>query len=59
MKWMAIVLSGLLLGACGYNRAVVEYRQVVVAPPYETVSVIYDEPVDITDGNVSIDYFDY
>ena len=58
MKWTAFILCTLLLSAC-YNTKVIEYRQVVVAPPYETVSVVYDEPIDVTDGNVSIDYFDY
>jgi hypothetical protein len=63
MKWTAIVGLVLLLSACGYygtgyyGTRVAEYRQVLVAQPYDAVAVVYDNPVDVTDSYVYYDDF--
>lgn len=54
MKWILFIPVVFLLAACGYTSSteVVEYREVVVAPPYETVSIVDEEPVDVTTTTV-------
>jgi len=56
MKWITLIPVVLLLAACGYttinSTEVVEYREVMVAPPYETVDIVDEEPVDVTTTTV-------
>lgn len=53
MKWIALVPVALILSACCCtNREVIAYKQVLVAPPCETVSVVDVEPVDVTTTTV-------
>jgi len=57
MKGIYLIPLALLLGACGYiNTEVVEYRQVVVTPPYADVVSVDYEPVDVTTSTI-VDYY--
>lgn len=58
MKWMLLLGICLLCSGCGccYNRAaLVEYKQVAVAPVVEPVSYSYCEPIDVT--TTTIDFY--
>ncbi|MDP1604862.1 MAG: hypothetical protein Q8M03_16540 [Legionella sp.] len=46
MRWMPILPLILFLTAC--TRDVVEYRQVLVNPPCETLTIVDVQPVDVT-----------
>lgn len=57
MKWIPFLPVVLLLASCGFystttSTEVVEYREVIVAPPYESVSIVDEEPVDVTTTTV-------
>lgn len=56
MKWTVLIPLALLLSACGFrNTEIVEYRQVTVVPPYETITIVDDVPVDVT--TTTIEYY--
>lgn len=53
MKWIALLpLTIFLASCCCTNRQTIAYRQVLVAPPCETVSVVDVEPVDVSTTTV-------
>lgn len=56
MKGFLLLPLALLLTACGVtNTEVIQYREVTVAPPYSTIQVIQDEPVDVT--TTTVEYY--
>ncbi len=60
MKWMTIVVTAVMLSACGFATTdVVEYQEVVVAPPISTVTVYdsYYQPVPIDVTTTTVDYY--
>ncbi|STX52652.1 Uncharacterised protein [Legionella busanensis] len=54
MKWIAL-FPIILLTACGYyNSEVVDYKEVVVTPPpYESVTYVDEEPLNVTTTEIS------
>lgn len=54
MKWITLIPVVLILSACGYvaSTEVVEYREVLVTPPYESITIVDEEPVDVTTTTV-------
>ena len=54
MRWMLLLGVTLFMTACGTvtRTQVIEYRDVVVAPPVEEVTFIEAEPVDVTSTTV-------
>ncbi|VEG91293.1 hypothetical protein [Legionella spiritensis] len=57
MKWIALIPVIFLLSACccTRNTEVVEYRQVTVAPPYQSITILDEEPVDVT--TTTVEYY--
>lgn len=52
MKWMALIPFVLLTG-CNYsNTEFVQYQQIMVVPPHQTITIIKDAPVDVTTTRV-------
>ncbi|MGQ3888459.1 hypothetical protein ACQUW5_05430 [Legionella sp. CNM-1927-20] len=53
MKWI-ILCPIVLLTACYYNSEVVDYKEVVVTPPpYESVTYVDEEPLNVTTTEIS------
>lgn len=54
MKWTTLLLCLLALPACTYvNTRVIENPQVIVTPAYSDISIVDEQPVDVTDTVVS------
>ena len=54
MKWIAL-FPMIFLTACGYyNSELVDYREVVVTPPpYHSVTVVDEVPVNVTTTEIN------
>lgn len=57
MRWLLMFATVVLLSSCGTysNTEVIEYRQVTVTPAYEVVTVVSEEPVDVT--QTTLEYY--
>lgn len=50
MKWTALPLLMLLLTSC--SSPVIEYQDVTAPPDYRNLTVVDEEPVDVTTTNL-------
>lgn len=57
MRWLFLSTTLVLLSSCGTytNTEVIEYRQVTVTPAYEVITVVSEEPVDVT--QTTLEYY--
>jgi hypothetical protein len=52
MKWL-ILFPTVLLTAC-YNSEIVDYKEVVLTPPpYKSVTIVDEEPLNVTTNEIS------
>lgn len=57
MRGLFVFTTLVLLSSCGTytNTEVIEYRQVTVTPAYEVITVVSEEPVDVT--QTTLEYY--